>query len=245
MFQQSVSVKKTDIVKPFRTHDKYIIGIVGYKIGENTIGVSIPYYAFFSKYGEVKIIPPLNREVDLDIDLLVIPGGPDIDPLRYNARPHLFTGKPDILREWFDVNILPKYIENKIPVFGICRGHQSLAVLFGASLVQHVEHPTNEVDKRDVLVHNVHYNLNNDDFGITSVNSIHHQIVKNIPEGAVLIAFADTHKFKGSKLINYNRSTCDIEALYYPEFNCASVQWHPEELDSDIITESLINLLLN
>lgn len=236
----------TNTAENFIKEKPYKIGIVAYQLGENSFGITKPYYSFFSKLGDVVIIHPLNMQINKDIDLLVLPGGPDVDPIRYGARPSVYTGKPDIHREWFDMWVLPRYIKEQIPVFGICRGHQTLAVHFGAKLYQHIWHPSNEADKRYETVHSVHYNLFDNDFGVTKVNSIHHQVVASIPENGKLVAFANTDKFqhKGNNPVNYNSVTCDIEALYYPEYKCASVQWHPEELDGDIVTDSLINWLL-
>jgi gamma-glutamyl-gamma-aminobutyrate hydrolase PuuD len=223
-----------------------IIGIPGWKVGDNSFGVTTPYLEFFSQYGVVKILTP-EEEVNKDIDLLVLPGGADIDTNRYSSIPSLKTGRPDPIKEYFDINILPKYIENKIPVFGICRGMQSIAVMFGAKLVQHIiNHETNDED-RSSRVHGLAFM--NDGFkkelfrcyelpSQTSfkVNSLHHQCIlsSSLPEHLNILAVSKG-KFSMS---------C-VEVIMHSELPIAGVQYHPEELMNDIISEYLINLLIS
>jgi len=57
-----------------------------------------------------------------DLDLLVLPGGPDVDPMRYLDQDDdfsLWNGKPCVFKERFDKILLPQYIENRTPIFGI------------------------------------------------------------------------------------------------------------------------------
>ena len=98
------------------------IGIVGHLLGPNSAGITLPYLRYFENFGNVKLIMPTSKEIDTTLDLLVVPGGPDIEPSRYlkaNEKVSWFNQKPDPMREYFDVCILPKYIEKKIPIFGI------------------------------------------------------------------------------------------------------------------------------
>lgn len=97
------------------------IGIVGWFTGEKSFGVSKPYLEFFSWFGEVDIISPFEK-VARDLDLLVLPGGPDVWPGRYLAEDediHMFVGAPCMIRERFDKILLPQYITNQTPIFGI------------------------------------------------------------------------------------------------------------------------------
>ena len=99
------------------------IGIPGWLTGPNSFGVTISYLEFIREIGatDIRVLHP-DSPIFKDLDLLILPGGPDINPVRYNAQPSLYTDKPDPIREWFDVRKLPKYIELNIPIFGICRG---------------------------------------------------------------------------------------------------------------------------
>lgn len=217
------------------------IGIVGWKTGDNSFGITVPYANYFSQFGEITIIGPTETEAK-DVDLLVLPGGPDVDPARYLGENPLsfYMGKQCPFRERFDNVLLPKYMAKNIPIFGICRGHQSFAVEQGAQLKQHMHHESNPDYDRTKLVHDVIINLKSlkHDFGfkdvysqlITStmkVNSIHHQIVLNKPKESIVIAEHDS----------------DIEALGYLNYPAFTVQWHPEEIH-DKLSEMLILKLL-
>lgn len=99
-----------------------LIGIVGHMLGPNSVGVTFPYLNYFENFGNVKLIMPSSKELDTSLDLLVIPGGPDIDPARYldaGDRPSWANQKPDPMREYFDTQMLPHYIDKRTPIFGI------------------------------------------------------------------------------------------------------------------------------
>ena len=210
----------------------YRIGIVGWKTSDNTFGATLPYMEFFSQFGNVEIISATETETR-DLDLLVLPGGPDVDPSRYleDAPLSYYMGKQCPFRERFDNVLLPKYINNRTPIFGICRGHQSLAVYFGGDLIQDMNHESNDHDRTE-LVHKVNIKSFDELFNISNqrVNSIHHQVVGVIPSNAVIIAehFEDNH----------------IEALAYVDYPAYTVQWHPEEIYDDL-SVSLVSDLLN
>ena len=225
---------------------KAIIGIPGWKISDNSFGVTLPYLEFFNMYGIVKILT-LSEEIDKSLDLLVIPGGADVDPRRYGAIPSFKTTKPDLIKEYFDTNILPKYIDNGTPVFGICRGLQSIAVLFGAQLVQHIKnHETNDID-RSSSVHSlilINHNFNNEfKKECTSgkeislkVNSLHHQCVSSvgIPTCLDIIGVS-----KGKS------TSSSIEAIRHSELPIAAVQYHPEEMGFELVSDYLIRILIS
>ena len=89
----------------------------------SSVGVNLPYLTYFTKFGNVIIVNPVATLVEENLDLLVLPGGPDVSTIRYlkgtNVKHSFFNQKADQAREWFDVNMLPKYIEKRIPIFGI------------------------------------------------------------------------------------------------------------------------------
>lgn len=98
------------------------IGILAINQNHNSIlEVSTTYRKYFEKFGKVQIISCLNPNV-YNVDLLVLPGGADVNPVSYLAPPSPYVGSPNLAYEWFDKVMLPKYIAHKIPIFGICRG---------------------------------------------------------------------------------------------------------------------------
>src|SRR5205809_101606 len=97
------------------------IGIVAWTTGPNSFGTTLMYLDFFSQFGIVEMI--MHNEVEpRDLDLLVLPGGPDVDPMRYLRADEpfsLFNGKACPFKERFDHVLLPQYIERRTPIFGI------------------------------------------------------------------------------------------------------------------------------
>jgi gamma-glutamyl-gamma-aminobutyrate hydrolase PuuD len=229
------------------------IAIVGWNTGANSWGATMMYVDFFSQFGIVEIIMHNETEVREGIDLLVLPGGPDVDPMRYLDQDDdfsLWNGKPCVFKERFDKVLLPQYIDARIPIFGICRGHQSLAVHFGGKLIQDMTeqgfgHESNGEDRtkkphavkliRDIAETieglSTNYKVG---FG---VNSIHHQCIDsdNLPTiGRPLAVYTDA------------KGTIDgpIEAMsYLPDYPAFSVQWHPEDIRDLFSYELITNLL--
>lgn len=223
-----------------------IIGIPGWRIGDNSFGVTIPYLEFFNRYGIVKILT-LTEEVDESLDLLVIPGGADIDPRRYKAVPSFNTSKPDLIKEYFDTAILPLYIENGTPIFGICRGLQTIAVLYGAKLIQHIKDHETNTDDRSSSVHSIiliHEEFSREFFreyrykkdNTLKVNSLHHQCVAGTDfPGCLDILGVSKGKFPHSS----------IEIIKHSSLPIAAVQYHPEEMEKEPIADYLITNLIS
>jgi putative glutamine amidotransferase len=237
--------KELSIVPKGRTP---VIGIPGWKVGDNSFGCTVAYMYHFQHFGDVKILPLID-EVDPSIDLLVIPGGPDVDTRRYRAIPGLLTSKPDPFKEYFDTIILPRYIEVGVPVFGICRGLQSIAVLFGARLVQHMYHETNtDLTGRDALVHDIV--LNDTEFKRSfeeethvhrvRVNSMHHQCVSSVglPDELEILGLYKTP----NKSSSIGRSS--IEVIRHKTLPIIAVQYHPEELVEDPLGDFIVDILI-
>jgi putative glutamine amidotransferase len=92
------------------------------------------------------LIPPLpagsTREdvatVLSRIDGLVLAGGGDVDPDRYGAEPHPTVQAPRPQRDDSELDLARASGESGLPVLGICRGMQVMAVAAGGDLVQHL-----------------------------------------------------------------------------------------------------------
>ena len=71
------------------------------------------------------------------LDGLVIAGGADVDPGRYGAEPHERTTGWRDDRDTWELALLDAAWDARLPVLGICRGMQVMAVHAGGTLDQH------------------------------------------------------------------------------------------------------------
>lgn len=155
------------------------------------------------------------------LDGLVLTGGADVDPARYDAAAHPRTAgwRPD--RDAWEAALLTAADAIGLPVLGVCRGMQLMAVHAGGRLDQHTP---------DLVDHERH-SPGGDEFGTVEVttttgtrvaglvgdhlvvNCHHHQSVQSHP-GFVAAAYA---------------ADGTLEAMEAPgERFCVAVQWHPE-----------------
>src|ERR1035437_1697511 len=102
------------------------IGVVG-TLSDNIFGVSAKYMQFANMFGDVHILTP-TTPIQEDLDLLILKGGQDIDPLDYGQAPEFRLSNSNPYQEYFDKIMLPEYIKQKTPIFGICRGMQEINV---------------------------------------------------------------------------------------------------------------------
>ena len=172
------------------------------------------------------LLPPVSGpgaadEVVARLDGLVISGGADVDPSRYGAEPHERTAgwRPD--RDEWESNLLAGAEARGLPVLGVCRGMQVMAVHAGGTLDQHTP---------DLVGHEEH-SPGGDVYGTVtvatepgtrvagllgeglSVSCHHHQSVATHP-GFVPSAYAGDGT---------------LEAMEAPgDRFYVAVQWHPE-----------------
>lgn len=197
------------------------IGIVGFHRND-MFGVHTDYLNFVERFGTPVIIPPmswLDFVKKVNIDGLVLPGGADVDPARY-AKNKLHLG---ILRQWFcypanpelekfDTEILPNLIQERFPIFGICRGMQTLNVVLGGTL-RNVDWHKQSTNKTH-MVHDIMFSSGRK----KGVNSFHHQALGRIANSFNIIA----------------SSTDGIpEIITHNHYPIAAVQYHPERFEDD------------
>lgn len=219
-----------------------IIGIVGWKTSADSFGASLPYLNYFSNFGQVKVLTP-DTEIDPTLDLVVLPGGADVDSNDYGEVPGFLNSSVDPYKSYFYKNNLPKYINEGIPVFGICLGMQQLNVFFNGKLVQHGGYKNSshrgELVEELVLDNGLvepYFNIMRK-YGINTkaaikINSMHHQGVTSTTISPEL------------KVLAVSKEAQNVEAVIHPTLPIAGVQWHPEEID-DNLAFALITSLLN
>lgn len=183
------------------------------------------------------LIPITSQESTVDglyqhLDGLLLVGGVDLDPGLYGEAPHPKLGKVDAQRDWVELTLTRRALDDGLPLLGICRGIQTLNVACGGTLWQDIDAQVPEANPHtfypnhpyNLLAHNVQLEagsrlaeaLGSQD---VQVNSLHHQAVKDVGTGLQITGRAPDGL---------------IEAL---EGNgkawVVAVQWHPEWLLED------------
>ena len=156
-----------------------------------------------------------------DFGGLLLPGGGDVDPVRYGEAMSPLCDPPDAALDALQLDTLDAFVQEGKPVLGICRGIQVINVYFGGTLVQHLpQSPRHSRMGGDVdKVHAVR--VAGDSFleklygAEFAVNSSHHQAVKAPGRGLRVVAVSDDDV---------------IEAVWHESLSVWGVQWHPERM---------------
>ncbi|MGH7666052.1 MAG: gamma-glutamyl-gamma-aminobutyrate hydrolase family protein [Candidatus Dormibacteria bacterium] len=156
---------------------------------------------------------------------LVLPGGPDVDPLRYGQDLEPATDA-DQESDQLEFALLDWALAAGISVLAICRGLQVLNVGLGGTLSQdlprHAPHPGSvEPWARDQVAHQLRVERGSrlrEIVGAETIpaNSLHHQGIDRLAPGLSATAFAPDGLIEGAELTG--------------ERFVLGVQYHPEEL---------------
>jgi putative glutamine amidotransferase len=186
--------------------------------------------------GEAVVIEPGSQPIEdvmTTAEGLLLTGGGDVDPSLYGAAAHATYSPAEEGRDQFEIALVNRAMERRLPILAICRGVQVLNVARGGSLVQDIPSelsdalthrlpvPPNEtvkiahdvwVERDSLLGRLLTPHLEEDD--TCAVNSRHHQAVQRLGTGLLVVATAPDGV---------------IEAVEAPEHPfCLGVQWHPE-----------------
>ena len=207
-----------------------VIGISGnFREGDCTLAQAY-YMSVVEAGGTPVVIPSYDDDKALvslldTLDGIVLSGGADIDPDYLGEEP-LDCISINPRRDRQELTLVRLAVERQIPVLGICRGIQVLTAALGGKLyqdikIQHdrpsIEHsqtiarglPSHEVKlEKDSLLYGF--------FGkeTLSVNSFHHQAVKEVPAGFRVTASAPDGIIEGMESTTFRP--------------IMGVQWHPE-----------------
>jgi len=199
----------------------------------NRHSITAAYSLAIARAGGTPIILPFIPDavpgyLDL-VDGLILSGGSDFDPARFGeteVHPATYDIVPD--RDEAEIRLIQGAKARDIPVLGICRGVQAIAVALGGTLIQdvptqfsteigHRQHEQNipaaqaghgiQIEPGSA----VHRIYGNETVG---VNSFHHQAVKEVPEGFIVSARSEDGLIEAIE----NTGPCFVVGL----------QWHPE-----------------
>jgi len=220
-------------------------------VGEEGFHKNLGHFLISRKYADavsacgglpLLALDALHSEDYLDIvDGLLLTGGPDIHKRRSGEIYQAGENMEHIARsrEAFEFQLCRIFADAGKPILGIGRGMQVLNAYFGGSLymdifeeTRHIHSITNEPSSNnsEVTVHTVNFTSESKlpfDSSDVTVNSCHHQAVKNLGNGFIISATAPDGT---------------IEAIEHRSLPCFGVQWHPE-LDGDKrVYEYFVNL---
>lgn len=179
------------------------------------------------------IIPETEDEKALEsyLDMaggLLVPGGIDVYPLLYGRSPDKHLGELDPALDRYQIELVRRAHARDIPVFGICRGIQVIAVAFGGTLIQHLPNDPKVIGHHQSMPGKWPYHMATSLKGSLveqllgaefPVNSFHHQAVENPPKGFRVTATAPDGVIEA------------IESESQPWV--VAVQWHPERMVYD------------
>ncbi len=166
---------------------------------------------------------PVHLPTDIDVaaagerlDGIVLPGGTDIDPVRYGADPHPELLAPEQERDDLELGLLSAALDAGIPVLGICRGIQVVNVHQGGTLHQHVPAHGRFDLPTATAIHQVSFaegSILGEMYGPSAeVNSLHHQTVADLGRDLAVTARSDDGAVEGLEMGDL----------------VVAVQWHPE-----------------
>lgn len=178
--------------------------------------------------------PSLIEDILNRIDGLLLSGGGDVEPSLYGQACSPYCGTIDSARDTFEFSLLEGALTRHIPIFGICRGAQVLAVALGGTLIQDIEHECGipaSSHKQDPPYNQPAHDVSFIPDGLFArithktqlrVNSSHHQAIAKPGQDMVIEAISGDGILEGFRQ-NGN------DAVF-------AVQFHPEhmaEIDED------------
>ena len=206
-----------------------VIGITG-NYGDLTCKLGEGYYKQVVAAGGVPlIIPPVADAAVLTsilekVDAVLLSGGADINPLYQGEDPIPQLGGINSERDLPELLLARMAFHRQLPMLGICRGIQTLAMALGGKVAQHIStnikhsqdadrsEPTHSISiEKDSALYNIY---SGNQSPTLYVNSFHHQAVSEPGEHFRVVAKANDGV---------------IEAIESAEFKpILGVQWHPE-----------------
>lgn len=193
------------------------------------------YYTQIADAGGVPVIIPPLADKDIiintlnNIDALLLTGGADHNPLWSGQQPQPGLHNINQARDLPELLATRLACNRQMPILGICRGMQTIAIALGGEVCQDIPHtpqlikhsqeadrtePTHSVDIEPAsALHGI--------FGTDRifVNSFHHQAVTSPGKGMRITATAPDGTAEAME------STCHKPVI--------GVQWHPEWMGAD------------
>jgi putative glutamine amidotransferase len=172
-----------------------------------------PFERVFGAYPDLRFWNARTEAVPEQIEGLLLTGGSDIslEFLRQPVSDPRVIEDPDSARDAWEFAIVPRALQQRIPLFAICRGLQVLNVALGGTL--HLDIPNHDKFKFQ-NVQPLRY-ANGAPIQIPCVNSSHHQALDQLGTGLEIEAWcADDDVIEQARLRDY---PFGLGVQYHPE----------------------------
>lgn len=177
---------------------------------------------FQSLFPEHKVKPLYNANIPKDAELIIFPGGEDINPNLYSKEPLRIHYNPR--RDEQEIAIFEEVCDKTdIPILGVCRGHQLINVLLGGKLIP-------DLPSAGIIHGGGHPADWSEDFKfleLDRVNSLHHQGYNRSMTSKRLRSIA-VHQGIVEAAVNFDNT---INKIF-------TVQFHPEMMNE----QKVVNL---
>ena len=211
--------------------------------GEKGAQLAEAYWASVRRAGATPILlvptedeEEMRRQLDL-VDGLILSGGGDIDPKYFDEEPSPKLGETAPKRDPYELPLVRMAFDRNIPIMGICRGHQVMAVALGGKMCQDINeylgHESPVIHKQDAArcerTHKLIIDGPSRYIGENNamVNSFHHQAVTDPGPHMRVVAHAEDGIIEA------------MENLPHESF-LFGVQWHPECLDDLVVFQEFL-----
>lgn len=237
----SLSSLTEDIYSTFpQAKPKPIIGITA---NHSDIDATLrdAYYKQIVEAGGVPVIIPPITDTDVIVntierlDGIILSGGGDYNPLWCGEEPSQHLRSINATRDAAELLLTRLAFNRQIPILGICRGMQTLAMALDGHVAQDISmvkregeacdvkhsqdadrmEPTHTVCiEKDSILYNIYKDKLAEDDLTLYVNSFHHQVVDNPGRHFHAVAFSSDGLIEAME-------SCECKAI-------VGVQWHPE-----------------
>jgi putative glutamine amidotransferase len=185
------------------------------------------------------LVPPLRSAAEADalaerLDGLIIAGGADVSPARYGQAPDPAVTAWSDDRDASELWLLDAANERALPVLGICRGMQLMAVHAGGTLDQHTPD----------LVGDDRHSPGGDAYGDVAVTTVEGSLLRSLVGQSLQVRCHHHQSIAAAPGYEVSARAADgtVEAMELPGTRfCLAVQWHPETLDDVGLVAALVD----
>lgn len=232
--------------------------IIGIPVGQGTNPRGAKLYTVHQLYlnavyksGGIPCPVPLHldetlyRDIFRRLDGLLLAGGEDVDPQFYDDAPKPEIEKTDPDRDRVELMLAKWAVAGKMPILGICRGHQLLNVALGGALYQDIQSELGVEEIHDMrgkgegfrqkrphqVILDPESKIARELGAVLWVNSLHHQAVSRPGKGLKVVGASPGGVIEATELEDHPFAV--------------TVQWHPEMLIDDALMLRVFKLFID